>query len=249
MITNTSIKHFRALKHKKHRYEYNQFLIEGKKIIHEAIKNNVIFDIILYTESFKKYNPDFIDDLIAKEHRIECLREQQINKVTATKTPSGIAAVCTFRETVQLNLITNKWLYLDNISDPGNLGTLLRTAAWFNISNIALSPDSLDPYNQKVVRAGMGAHFHLEIHSDIDINIFIENQYYIVGADHRGEPLTELLVIPERWVLVLGGEAHGLSEATNKKLDRTLSIPKSGSGESLNVSVAGAILMHQLSSK
>ena len=249
MITNTSIKHFRALKHKKHRYEYNQFLIEGKRIIHEAIKNNVIFDIILYTESFKKYNPDLIDDLIAKEHRIECLREQQINKVTATKTPSGIAAVCTFRETVQLNLITNKWLYLDNISDPGNLGTLLRTAAWFNISNIALSPNSLDPYNQKVVRAGMGAHFHLEIHSDIDINIFIENQYYIVGADHRGEPLTELLVIPERLILVLGGEAHGLSEAINKKLDKTLSIPKSGSGESLNVSVAGAILMHQLSTK
>ena len=249
MITNTSIKHFRALKHKKHRYEYNQFLIEGKRIIHEAIKNNVIFDIILYTESFKKYNPDFIDNLIAKEHRIECLREQQINKVTATKTPSGIAAVCTFRETVQLNLITNKWLYLDNISDPGNLGTLLRTAAWFNISNIALSPNSLDPYNQKVVRAGMGAHFHLEIHSDIDINIFIENQYCIVGADHRGESLTQQIVIPERWVLVLGGEAHGLSETTKKNLDRTLSIQKSGSGESLNVSAAGAILMHQLSEK
>ena len=95
----------------------------------------------------------------------------------------------------------------------------------------------------------MGAHFHLAIHSDVDINIFIENNYYIIGADHRGEPLTQSLVIPERWVLVLGGEAHGLSDAVNKKLDRTLAIPKSGAGESLNVSAAGAILMHQLSRK
>ena len=79
--------------------------------------------------------------------------------------------------------------------------------------------------------------------------LFIENNYYIVGADHRGELLTQSLVIPERWVLVLGGEAHGLSGPVNKKLDRTLAITKSGAGESLNVSAAGAILMHQLSRK
>ena len=249
MITNNLIKRYQALKHRKYRREYNQFLIEGKRIIHEAIKHNAAIHTLLYTESFKKNNQDFIDDLIAKGCRLECIPEQQINKISVTKTPSGIIAVCTLSETVQLNFTTDRWLYLDHISDPGNLGTLLRTAAWFQLNNIALTPDSLDPYNPKVVRAGMGAHFHLAIHSNMDIDIFIENNYYIVGADHRGELLTQSLVIPERWVLVLGGEAHGLSGPVNKKLDRTLAIPKSGAGESLNVSAAGAILMHQLSRK
>ena len=145
--------------------------------------------------------------------------------------------------------MTDKWLFLDHISDPGNLGTLLRTAAWFQIYNIALSPDSLDPYNPETIRAGVGAHFHLSIHSDVNINVFIENHYSIIGADHRGELLTQSFIIPERWVLVLGGEAHGLSEPVNIKLNRTIAIPKSGSGESLNISAAGAILMHQLSEK
>ena len=243
------IKYYRSLKHQKYRRKHNQFLIEGKRIINEANKNKVELDIVFYTEFFKKKNPNFFDDLIIRGCHLESISKQKMDKISNTKSPSGIIGVCTFPNKKQLNFIPNKWLYLNSISDPGNLGTLLRTAAWFKINNIALSHNSLDPYNPKSIRAGMGAHFHLTIHSDININIFKKNNYHILGADHRGEILTQSFKIPERWVLVLGNEAHGISKEINKKLDKVLAIPKPGTGDSLNISIAGAILMHQLSKK
>ena len=248
-MTNKEIKRIQSLKRGKCRREHGQFLIEGKRLVQSAFERKIKPDLIYFTESFHRENTEWIQSIEWSGVSYENISTKQLEKISFTKSPSGILAICKFPEKHLPDLNQNRWVYLDRISDPGNMGTILRSAAWFGLNHVALSADCVDPFNPKAVRAGMGAHFHLAIHSDIDINIFIENQYYIVGADHHGQPLTELLVIPERWVLVLGGEAHGLSEATNKKLDRTLSIPKSGSGESLNVSVAGAILMHQLSSK
>ncbi|MBH09826.1 MAG: hypothetical protein CMG74_05605 [Candidatus Marinimicrobia bacterium] len=246
MITNNMVKYFQSLKHQKYRLKYKQFLIEGKRIITEAVKNDFMFHIVLYTEKFKIKNPGFIENLISKGHYIECLSKKKINKIALTKTPSGIIAICNLPEQSQFNFISNNWLYLDQISNPGNLGTLFRTAAWFRIKNIALSPKSLDPYNPKVIRAGMGAHFYLSIHQGININIFKEHNYYTIGADHRGESLNRDFEIPNRWVLVLGGESHGLSKTVDNKLDIMLSIPKNGFGDSLNVSIAGSILLYEL---
>ena len=167
--------------------------------------------------------------------------------MSQTKTPSGILAVCTIPIHDKFDFKTSNWLYLDHISDPGNLGSLLRTAAWFNIKNIALSPNSLDPYNPKVVRSAMGIHFNIKIHTQVDIDKFKNKGYYTIGADHRGTPISDVLSLPSKYIIVLGGEAHGIPEKVMKKLDISLSIPKHGFGNSLNVAVAGALIIQTLS--
>jgi TrmH family RNA methyltransferase len=103
----------------------------------------------------------------------------------------------------------------------------------------------VDPFNPKAVRAGMGAHFGLSIHTNIDLNLFAES-HILIGADHRGDSLGNI-ENSEKFMLVLGSEAHGLSESILEKLDFTVAIEKRGFGESLNVGVAGAILMYELS--
>ena len=143
------------------------------------------------------------------------------------------------------NVNHHKWLYLYQVSDPGNMGTLFRSAAWFGFTHIALSPDCVDPFNPKVVRAGMGAHFGLSIHANIELNLFADS-HTLIGADHRGNDVSDFKS-PEKFVLILGSEAHGLSKDIQGILDQTISIEKIGFGESLNVAVAGAILMEKLS--
>ena len=138
------------------------------------------------------------------------------------------------------------WIYLDNVSDPGNIGTLLRTAAWFGINNIALSAKCVDPFNPKVVRSAMGAHFLLNIFGDVDLVEFKNNKYCIIGADQNGSPVYGFNFDNEKWVLVIGNEGHGISENSKEYIQHFISIPSKGSGNSLNAAVAGSILIHHL---
>ena len=131
-------------------------------------------------------------------------------------------------------------------SDPGNLGTLLRSACWFGINQVALSKDSVDPYNPKVVRSGMGAHFYLSIQVKTNIDFFDKNKFTILGGDINNGEKIKLKTFKKNWVLVLGNEAHGISDIVKEKIDKKISIKKLGAGDSLNVSTSGSILMYLL---
>ena len=144
-------------------------------------------------------------------------------------------------------------LYLDGISDPGNMGTLLRTAAWFGIKSIFRSPKCVDPFNSKVVRSAMGAHFyfsHFEAISEEKIlNDFVKVGIKVLASDMEGTSIhTFNLSDFTGWILVLGNEAHGISESMNRLIKNTITIPGVKGMESLNVSVAGGILLHALTS-
>ena len=175
---------------------------------------------------------------------LEQILTKQLEKISFTQSPAGIAAVCNFPHLGNPDVNQHKWLYLYQVSDPGNMGTLFRSAAWFGFTHIALSPDCVDPFNPKVVRAGMGAHFGLSIHSNIELNLFADS-HTLIGADHRGNDVSGFKS-PKKFVLILGSEAHGLSDDIQGIIDQTISIEKTGFGESLNVAVAGAILMEKL---
>ena len=142
-------------------------------------------------------------------------------------------------------------LYLDGISDPGNMGTIFRTAAWFGLKSIYLSPDSVDPFNSKVVRSAMGAHFYfsqLDSQSGEEIlNIYISSGSEVIAANLEGE-LLKNYEAPQssKWILVLGNEAHGIRESTQKLITSSISIPGVSGMESLNVSVAGGIILQYL---
>ncbi len=252
MLTNAEIKRIRSLAQKKYRRQYNQFVIEGARLLEAAIAAELKFDALYLTEKFQN-NPEhqaFITKLKKAKYIWDPVSEKQAKKMSDTVSPSGILALTPLnapRPLTPETLPQGPWLYLDGLADPGNLGTLLRTAAWFGVTNIGLSPDCVDSWNPKVVRSGMGAHFALNLFPDITLPELKSSGSILLGADMSGVPLNKINKVQiTDWVLVLGGEAHGLSQATRELIDRFISIPKPGTGESLNAAVAGGILLEKL---
>lgn len=245
MMENKEKKHLIGLNRVKNRYESGCFFIEGKRLVESAILYQANIKSIYVTEPFLKENNSLKDLIEKKNYTIKTVLNKQLEKISFTKNPSGIGALCEISEFYFDNSKHNKWLYLDEISDPGNLGTLLRSAAYFNFINIALSKNCVDPYNPKVVRSAMGAHFKIQLHLEVELENF-QNNYCLFGADQKGQDYKNIQY-PENLILVLGNEAHGLSKKTVESLDNIISIKKTGFGESLNVGSAGSIIMSHLS--
>ena len=250
MITKKEIKTLGSLSIRKHRRKNGLFLFEGVRIISEAIAAKTPHIQIYVTESFLK-NPKqsrFMQTIKKASPDFKIIKDGIINKISGTVTPSGIIATCPIptQKTADFSKKSN-WIYLDQIRDPGNLGTILRASAWFGITNVALSPDCADPYCPKTVRAGMGSHFCLSIIRDINLIEYKNKNFTIIGADQNSIPYSEDMINRKNpWVLVLGSESHGISPKNYSLLTHTVSITKIGTGESLNMAIAGGILLHQL---
>lgn len=245
MITKAELKHIRSLHRSKGRYKYNQFMIEGRRIFQEALQVNELLHVVYFTSAFKEVHPGIVEKIINKCPAAQEISQAEMKTMSATETPSGILGVCAIPDPLTLADRTEEnWLFLDNISDPGNMGTLLRTAAWFGVNNISIAKDCVDIYNPKVVRGGMGVHFNITCLFNADIKQFTAT-HSIVGADHKGKPLSEY-EITAPWVLVLGSEARGISKSVRDNIHQFLAIPRIGTGESLNVAVAGGILLDKL---
>jgi len=243
-MINSEIKKIQSLRYKKYRYTHHQFFIEGKRLVKAALEAKNKFNALYVTNRFTKDNKKWLEPFKSHNLNIIDISSKIMEKISNTKTPSGIAAVCILPKYSKPDNKVNHWLYLDSISDPGNLGSLFRSAAWFGFTHIALSSDCVDPYNPKVIRAGMGAHFQLKINVGLELKTFSKS-HIIIGADQNGTPISNNM-IPEKFILVLGNEAHGLSENIGSLISQKISIEKLGFGESLNVGIAGAILMYQL---
>jgi len=242
-----SYKTIHSLRHAKYRKFYNKFLIEGKRIIESALICNANIDIIFYSDDFFKENKPWIQKHLKNGTTIETIDEKTLFKISSTKSPQGILAVCDIPKQNPIKLTMDKWIYLDKISDPGNMGTLIRSCEWFGIKNIALSPKCADPYNPKSIRAAMGAHFGVTIHTNTDLSIF-KKTHRIIAADLKGENASAY-EFPNECVLVLGSEAHGISNQNLDCIEDFIFINKLGSGNSLNVSAAGSILIYLLMNK
>ncbi|MFQ6677368.1 MAG: TrmH family RNA methyltransferase [Fidelibacterota bacterium] len=243
MITKAEIKHIQSLFRRKGRKINSQFIIEGKRLVKEALNTGESFQSVFYTNDFSQANKEMVEKISSHLTACQMVNDKEMASIATTDTPSGILAVCSIPE--YSNAVREEnWIYLDNISDPGNMGTLLRTSVWFGIQNIVLSKQCVDIYNPKVVRSGMGAHFYLKSISNRPLENFKET-HTIIGADQNGNSIYDFeITLP--WILVLGSEAHGLSNNTQALLDHIISIPKVGYGESLNVAVAGGIIMEKL---
>ena len=242
-----SYKTIHSLRHTKHRKAYNKFLIEGKRIIESALVCNANIDIIFSSDDFLKKNNPWVQKHLKKDATIKTIEKKTLLKISNTKSPQEILAVCDIPKQDPIKLTMDKWIYLDEISDPGNMGTLIRSCEWFGIKNIALSPKCADPYNPKSIRAAMGAHFGVTIHTNTNLGIF-KKTHRIIAADLKGENASTY-EFPNKCVLVLGSEAHGISKKNLDYIEDSIFINKLGSGNSLNVSTAGSILIYLLMSK
>lgn len=241
MISKNQYKHIRSLHQKKIRDQHQQFLIEGERSLSSALDAKGDLEQIMLTESFAQKHADLIEKIETIPQAI--ITDQELKQLSPSTSPSGVLAVCNRIQFSSINPEKNV-IYLDQISDPGNMGTILRTALWFGVDQIILSPGCIDLFNPKVVRSAMGAHFNLSWFGELSIDAL--DDYTLLGADHRGDPVQDLHSIPEKWALIMGSEAHGLSPEIQNALDYTIAIPKIGSGESLNVGVAMGILLQNL---
>ena len=249
MLSLNSIRKIKSLKTKKGRDAEKLFLIEGKRSVEEyLLKSDLVNEVLISESKIKNYN-SVLGLCSKKKIKISLVTDSISRKLSDTKTPPGLLATCKINLLERKNFNSSRWLFLHKIKDPGNLGTILRSAAWFNIKNIALSKDCIDPFNNKVVRSAMGAHIYINIYKEVQVDDFVKNNYLIAGADQNGDHTVDQMDLSKKIVLCLGGESEGFDNLTIKKINKLISIKKIGHGESLNVAMAGSILMNYLSQK
>ena len=220
----------RLYENKKERDESNKFIVEGYNLVSEAKKQGLLDKVFSIKEE-----DDYKDAII--------VTQDIIKKITNTVTPEGIIAICNKKKDLNLG---NKVLYLGSLQDPGNIGTLLRSAVAFNFDTVVLD-ECVDLYNPKVIRASQGAIFYLNILSN-SLSELKSLGYKIIGTEMFGTALNNYKSNDSKLVLILGNEGHGVRSEYLEFSDINLTIPMN-SIESLNVGVAGSILMYELNKK
>lgn len=243
------LKTLRSLNIKKFRTQRGMFILEGYRIIKDSLQNGYDVEKVWMTNIFEQSAAGkFIQMLCDKNGTSSAVITHKImSEISDTRNNQGIIASAKMKR--PKGEFSNQVLVLYKIANPGNLGTLLRTAAWFGIKTVVLSDLSADAYNPKVVRSAMGAHFYLDILDNPGKDIFQklrDSGHTLIGGVLDGESLKTIEKIPEKWALVLGSEAHGFDDFILEQLQLKLTIPKLGEVDSLNVSIAGGIILYSL---
>ena len=251
MITssqNPKIKLVRALAGRpKDRRVEGAFLVEGVRLVEEALAADWPFRFVLYAEGLSKRGQTIVERLRNEGVEVEEVAPDLLSSVSETENSQGILAVLNNKQ-LPFPDSPNFILVPDQIRDPGNLGTLIRTAAAAGVDAVLLPPETTDALAPKVVRAGMGAHFRLPIDSmtwDEIERICKDSHLQIVLADMNGQSCWET-DFRDPLALIVGGEAEGASEPARTLTDTVVSIPMPGQAESLNAGVAGAVLMFEV---
>ena len=225
---------------KKFRQKYNLFLVEGNKIIKELRKSS------FKVKEIFSVNPSELDFLGVMVHQIT---ERELQKISLLQHPKDSVAVCELQENKSIEAPVQ--LVLDNIQDPGNLGTIIRLADWFGIEQIICSPNSVDVYNPKVIQATMGSFTRVNVvYQEIE-QLLEEADRPVFGTDMVGKNLYSI-DFPERFYLILGNEGNGIRPIIKKLVSDNITIPRFGklqSTESLNVSMAAGIILGQIFSQ
>jgi len=241
MITSTSnntIKEYKKLKQKKYRDQVQLFMIEGEHLVQEAIKHKALNTLITTDESII----DFDNRILVSSNVFEALSNQQSS--------SGLIGICSY---LDCKVDTDKDIIaLDNVQDPGNVGTILRNALAFNYKNILISNDSVDIYNPKCIQASQGSFFDLNIERVNLLEVLPElkkSDYTLIGTSlSKAQALTKDITLTSKNIITFGNEGSGMKEEILNLMDINYFIPISGI-DSLNVASASAIMMYQLNKK
>ena len=249
MITsnqNSKIKLVRALLGRaKERREAGAFVAEGVRLVEEAVKANWTCRFALYDETLSERGKSQVESLRSRGVDVEEVSASVMKSISETEAPQGILAVL---EQSQLPIPNSRNFILipDQIRDPGNLGTLLRSAAASGVQAVLIPPETTDAFAPKVLRSGMGAHFRLPIHAMTWAEIEkTTNGLQVYVADMDGQSCWDV-DLSKPIALIVGNEAEGASESARKLANGKISIPMSGETESLNAGVAGSVLMFEI---
>lgn len=239
-INNNFIKELSKLKEKKYRLMNKEFLIEGEHLINEAYNANRLKILLSDNEDIlNRYD-------ICEKYKVS---EDIIKKLSQTTSPQGLVGICDIKDVeVDYNNYQHI-LILDDVKDPGNIGTLIRTSLAFDIDLIVMSKDSCDIYNDKVVRASQGAIFNIDIaYKDLknEIQLMKNKDIKIISTSLSANMDVKDIKHMDKYAIILGNEANGVNKDIQDLADINVIIPISKKMESLNVAIAGAIMMYEV---
>lgn len=248
---NDFVKHVKKLKEKKFREEYNEFLVEGIKMIEEAINEDAVIKHIVVCDDCKTQS-SIPSDLLYEIAKYDCIyaSEKAFNAMTDVANPQGILAIIEKypSEENQIDFKDDLFLVLDNIQDPGNMGTILRTADSLNLKQILVSKGTADQYNPKVVRSTMGAIFRVKVIECEDLTKTLKelkrHKIKIYATDLKTDK-SIYDVNYEKSAIVIGNEANGVSTEVLNLADEKIKIPMLGKTESLNAAVATSVILYE----
>lgn len=243
------MKHLRSLTQKKFREISGEFLMEGVRLCEEALNSTLALTWFIHTQAHK-------DHVLVKKARQRGLSvfpatQLQFSQFCDSKSPQGVAVVAKIPPLPEPPVPAQGKivLALDRLADPGNAGTILRSARWFGVTDVILSADCVDVFSPKVVRSSMGTMGHLRLHLGTDLETFarqwLEQNGQVAVLSMAGEDLAGYRPPDGGLLLITGSEAHGVSPAV-ERLGANLTIQRHGSGESLNAAIATSIALWHL---
>jgi len=253
MISQNKIKQINLLKNKKHRLKYNNFVAEGRKIVGELLESDIKIEYIVATENW--LNNNILEDF---SFEIITVTDKELKKISSLTTTQDVLAVAEIPKLVfdKNEISENLSIVLDNIQDPGNLGTIIRLSDWFGIKNIFCSQNTVNLFNSKVIQATMGAFLRVNVHY-LDIENLITDysklpDFDVVGTFMDGENIYKKN-LPNKGFIVMGNEGNGISSNISHIISSRINIPNFSTNpkktESLNVAIATAIVCSEFMKK
>ena len=238
-LKNPKVAAWKALKDRKGRRESGCFLVEGRKMVEEALASAFDVETVLVQEGMEL--PDGLSMPVYE------LPAHVLAAVCDTKTPQGIAAVVRMKEQSALG---KHIVVLDGVQDPGNVGTIIRTADAAGLDGVLLSYQCADVFSPKVLRATMGSIFRMNLRTTDDLpgelTKLREKGYSILSSQLDGTPFYEREKVAEQFALIIGNEGNGVSEQVQQTATHRVRLPMRGGAESLNAAIAAAIMMYEL---
>ena len=236
MLTKNQSKRILSLRQKKQRLKQGLFIAEGPKVVQEFIDSNYeLVEIFSINNNYAHF-----------EGKLTIIDEKELKKISSLVTPNTVLAVFKIPTPIEVNA-NGLILALDELNNPGNLGTIIRLCDWFGIKDLVCSTTTVDCYNSKTVQAAMGSHTRVNI-IYLDLELFLDAQSYTMGTFMDAKASIYEMELPSSGVVVLGNEANGISDAIASKLNTRLAIPRFGllkQTESLNVANAAAIVLSE----
>lgn len=251
-IKNTKIRIVRELlSAKKHRKQAHMMIVEGIRMAEETLSANAAINFCLYSDRISERGKKVVHKIQALAYDTEEVSADLMDRISDTKTSQGILLTAPYPE-VLLQDKADPVIVLDGIRDPGNMGTILRTAAAMDVGAVMLTPGSTDPFSPKVIRSAMGAQFHLPIRfmGAQDIQKFCKSkngiELSILLTDSSSSKTCWEIDLSKPTCIVIGSEAEGISANIREIGDESISIPMGSLMESFNAAVAASILMYEI---
>lgn len=245
---NNLFKSTKKLKERKNRNKSNKYIIEGFRLVQEAFKANVDVDYVIVTKDGSEKMSQFLSEYIYDRMKIYEISDNLFKELVSTENPQGILAVINMN-VKPMNFDGNFYLLCDKLQDPGNIGTIIRTAHAAGVQGIILTKGTVDIYNDKAIRSTMGSIFYIPVHYDDDnlslVKKLKDQGFKLVVTSLETDKDFFQEDLGGKVVLTVGNEGNGVSEEVFGLADTKVKIPMPGNAESLNVAIATSVIMYE----